>query len=246
MADERTPPQPVVDRADVIRRQSASPGAVNLYGSAATEIQRVIQALGALPDISGVTVQLGLQALPGVPLLDATRAPFRVNGRRWSLGYNLPATAASNNIVDVQNRADVQPPNGLAIVTVEEVRYQGPSVCAVACYYSAQNVTGGAGNGRDLEKPTSATINASTKNFFQGITSEGITNNGDTFAAVAANFAFLVNVAAGSPPDVWQPDGIVLWPGEIIHLFQITQNVAMTVTLSGKYWTFAPTLASVS
>lgn len=232
------PDDPKDTRADFVKLQAKGAGGedlLQLFGTGRQVFQRVLQVLAGMQNVEGVSVSLDRAIKLGGLVIDATRAPFRINGRKWSAASNLAAPGATSNIVRAQNRPSAQPKDGLALVTIEEVRYQGPSVVGVKVVYRSTIAELAAGRARDMETPVTTSDDGTIKekNVVQQV------GYIDAAGSVSPDWtAFLANVAAGSPPDIYQPDGLVLWPGEILDLFQVTQNQIMTVTVSGKVWFF--------
>jgi hypothetical protein len=235
------PPEPnpsdqpdLADRVKLVA-QRGDQDLLSFYGPAQQAFQRLLQALGSMQDVSGVNISCDkIVHLNGI-VFDATQAPFRVNGRKWSCAFNLAATPAASNIVDVQNRASAQPPDGMILLTIDEFRYQGPSVCSVRPVIPAGNVNDtAAGAARDLEVINVDNAAISEKVVVAAVGTLATTGGLGTGTAVA----FLANVAAGNPPDVYRPEGMVLWPRELVELIQQTVNVVMTLTVSGRAWTF--------
>lgn len=229
--------------AGLADRIKADLGGMEIFGPARAVFQRVLQAVSGRQDLSTISLGLDRSLKFGAVLLDATRAPFRVGGRKWSLAYDLAAGGAGNfGFVYLRSEIDRQPKDGLALITIEEVRYQGPSTLGIAAAFrTGAPVSAAVGRARDLELPIQSSRSAAStftgKSVVPYIASVG-TNAGG--APTIECQTFLGNVAAGNTPDVWKPDGLVLWPGEELNLLQQTANVVMTVTVSGKVWLFNP------
>lgn len=239
------PPDETPDLADRVKLRVAQDNRdlISIYGSGLQSFQRLLQAISGMQDTSGVTVSCDKVIQINGLLFDATRAPFRVNGRKWSIGYNLAAPGAISNNVLLQNRTTQQPEQGLNLVTIEEIRYQGASVAQVETFYLSNLADTWVDFPRDVEQPIVAS-NDGVSRFKSFVIQIGALGGTAVFGAAAARPAYLGNVAVGSPSEVWQPDGYVLWPGEVLQVIQVTQNVSMTVTLVGKLWTFSKKIPS--
>lgn len=234
MADE--PQQQPEDRADFVKLKVApSAEPLSFFGTGRQAFQRVLQTLSGMQDVSGVSVAIERSVVLGGLIVDATREPFRVNGRKWSMAFNLAAPGATSNIVRLQAPLGQQPKNGVALVTVDEIRYQGPSVCAVRPAWAPAIAEMAPGPARDLETEISKGANVAEKNVTPYISAVSLTGGLGTGTAIA----FLGNVAAGSTPEIYRPEGLVIWPAELLELIQQTQNVVMTVTISGRVWIFS-------
>jgi hypothetical protein len=86
-----------------------------------------------------------------------------------------------------------------------------------------------------LETEISKGVNVAEKNVVPYITALATTGG----LGSGTNVAFLGNVAAGNHSEVYHPDGLVMWPAELLEFIQQTQNVVMTITISGKVWLFS-------
>lgn len=233
-------------RADYVELAAQNGGErlMPIYGPAANVIQRFLQLMAGLQDTSSVTLQFDRTVRAMGLVFDATKAPFRVVGRAWSMGFNVAASPAVNNILNLINRTAQ---SGLAdppiLVTVDEVRYQGPSAALLKTgWTNSSPPVGGSGNisGQDIESPVTKQDLATAggvKRIWQTPIANATTNAGDLFPNLAP-FATLANITVGNPPDVLRPDALVLFPQEFLYLFQVTVNVVLTATLSGKVWTF--------
>src|SRR5947208_1527418 len=77
--------------------QQAGQDLISIYGPGLQSFQRLLQAISGLQDTSGITVSCDKVLQINGLLFDATRAPFRINGRKWSIGYDLAAPGANSN-----------------------------------------------------------------------------------------------------------------------------------------------------
>lgn len=235
------PPDPQ-SRAAFVRLTTRDSGRdlIDVKGPGLTAFQRVLQTLGGMQDVSGVTISVDKVIQFGGLLIDATKAPFRVNGRKWSIGFDLAAPGADSNIVTIQNKPSGQPqaPNpGLALVVIDELRYQGPSVLSLDSQFLS-NLAESPANARDVEQPITTQQGGVVLFKNSMVQVSGLATVGPYGAPPASRMGFMGNVAVGSPSEVYNPDGLVLWPGEMMVAVQVTALKTMTLTVSGRVWLF--------
>lgn len=234
MTDDALSPQ----RADILK--IGGPKALTvLSGDVMRRLRRSILALQNT-DLSLNSIGLVETVQPVALLHDATRAPFRLNGKAWQQGANLAAGAGGNFTTwEVEN-----PPfdgKRLFLAVVDWLEYQGASVAAYGIvlgrrFTTTDTVPALEDNG--IGVLTSYVRPATVLNFV------GVNANVTAFAGFnGQGIGFLPNTGAtgAAQRTVLGGDGVgdlVLWPNEVLHVQMATAAVAGTLTVHGRLWDF--------
>lgn len=168
-----------------------------------------------------------------IALLDASQAPFRRNGKGFSLPYANALQAGTSNVLIVTNIAQ-----DATLVMLDYLLYNGNSPLRVF----SQRLTGQASDytvpAIEVEEPIVGALFSTNPGPDRPVVKE-IQTKSSTFNGAAPGGTQLASIpAVAGGPFPLGAGGIPVWPGEYIFLFQSVQAVAIELTLVGRVWRF--------
>lgn len=251
---EYTGPERRARAKPVIRGADLEPDALKSIALQREALSRYLRALCVL---SGTDPASG-PAMPvlsaddlihlNMILMDATRAPFRMNGKSITAGDNAVATPGNFSFagIGVKPPADPQTGNLYGVLVLDSVDYEGASDMVLGM--SSFSSPAGQISPLDLEIPP--------KEYGANFTAPKQTRVGPV-ATLASQFANvfvdgvefnkiseLGGTAAGGPQAHQDLEGLCVWPGTMVVIQEKTVNLPLRATFHGHYWDLGSILAS--